>query len=222
MSAVKSLALGSCVVALLSCRDTTAPDAGTLLQPARTQRAISTPLGTAPSAALAINEAGQVVGTHNGFNSAFLWSSGTMTDLPKLPGGQETQAIGINNRGQAVGFSWTSGFSHAVLWDGGVITDLGTLPGAVYSRSIAHALNARGQVVGSSSSSMDFGRDHAVLWENGRITDLGAPPGGGSQALGINDKGEIVGWIQEFGSDTRAALWANRSWPPPGGRIQLC
>jgi probable HAF family extracellular repeat protein len=74
---------------------------------------------------------------------------------------------------------------------------------------VADAINERGQVVGWSSSAVDFGNDHAVLWENGKITDLGAPPLGVSQATGINNRGEIVGITQAFDALQQAALWAN-------------
>jgi probable HAF family extracellular repeat protein len=102
-----------------------------------------------------------------------------------------------------------TGFPHAVLWDRGVITDLGTLPGAVYSQSAASAINDGGQIVGYSSSPVDFGNDHAVVWKDGKITDLGAPPQGASYASYINNRGEIVGRSQAFDANSRATLWAN-------------
>jgi probable HAF family extracellular repeat protein len=41
----------------------------------------------------------------------------SMTDLGTLPDGDYSQALGINSRGQVVGFSYTaSGEDHAVLW----------------------------------------------------------------------------------------------------------
>jgi uncharacterized membrane protein len=40
-----------------------------------------------------------------------------MTDLGTLPGGKESEAVAINNRGQIIGWSDTrSGEQHAVLW----------------------------------------------------------------------------------------------------------
>jgi probable HAF family extracellular repeat protein len=212
MRLVKWPTLGCSVAALLSCGETLAPDAGPLFKSTSTHTFLSTSLGTVHGAATAINEAGEVVGTNDNDDHAFVWSKGTLADLAALPGIQGTMATGINNRGQVVGISPTSGgapvFPHAVIWDRGKVTDLGTLPDAVYSYSAAQDLNARGQVVGWSSSPIDFGNDHAVVWENGKIRDLGAPPRGASYAFGINDLGNIVGWTQAYDANSRAALWA--------------
>jgi probable HAF family extracellular repeat protein len=84
----------------------------------------------------------------------------SITDLGTLPGGYESIAYGINNRGQVVGYSTTaSGEYHAFLWEDGEMTDLGTLGGAY---SVAYGINSRGQVVGYSASAS--GENHAVLW----------------------------------------------------------
>ncbi len=83
----------------------------------------------------------------------------SITDLGTLPGGYESIAYGINNRGQVVGYSTTaSGEYHAFLWEDGEMTDLGTLGGAY---SVAYGINSRGQVVGYSASASGV---HAVLW----------------------------------------------------------
>src|SRR5260370_37601677 len=71
-------------------------------------------------------------------------------DLGALPGGfNYSNALGINERGQVVGYSITaSGKTHACLFENGVMTDLGTVPGCSDSR--ASGVNNRGQVVGES------------------------------------------------------------------------
>ena len=59
------------------------------------------------------------------------YSGGTMTDLGTLPGGEAVK-LGINTKGQIVGWSYTSsGFQHAFLYSGGKMMDLGTLPGGI-------------------------------------------------------------------------------------------
>ena len=75
------------------------------------------------------------------------WSGGSAINLGVLPSGEPgtpfSAATGINNAGQAVGYS--SG--HAVEWNAGRINDLGFLPG--YQFSVAQGINNIGQVVGA-------------------------------------------------------------------------
>ena len=133
-------------------------------------------LGGSDSYASGINDQGQVVGassTKNGSQHAFIWQSGTMTDLGTL-GARFTSssATAINDRGQVVGTSYlakvtqTGQQGHAFVWQNGVMTDLGTL-GAGYATSEAVALNERGAVVGSSRS--ETGSPRPVLWRDGKI-----------------------------------------------------
>ena len=68
-------------------------------------------LGGPTSTALAINDGGEVVGlssTTAGLNHAFLWQKSIMTDLGVLPGDTASFAAAINNKGQAVGYSWAN------------------------------------------------------------------------------------------------------------------
>src|SRR4051794_16732051 len=128
----------------------------------------ATPIGNVRGVAVDINDAGQVAGTEFTVNDgviesgrAFRWYKGTMTMLPTKPGAHGSSATGINNRGQVVGVSPGSGnavtgWPHGVVWNRGVMTDLGALPGAVYDLSAADAINERGQIVGYSSSPVDF------------------------------------------------------------------
>src|SRR4051794_38224104 len=68
-------------------------------------------LGGAYSAAVALNESGQVVGSSalaNGSDHAFLWQNGVMSDLGTL-GGNGSYASDINDAGQVVGAAaWTT------------------------------------------------------------------------------------------------------------------
>ena len=79
--------------------------------------------GNGGSVALAINNAGQVVGhSSNGASEdAFLWSLATgMIDLGTLPSGNTSSAFGINDIGQVVGVSATGANEyHAFLWTSG-------------------------------------------------------------------------------------------------------
>ncbi len=154
-------------------------------------------LGGIGSSASDINDSGQIVGksyiAQDKFNP-FLWQNGTMRDLGTL--GFNGGAMGINNQGQVVGYSGlVVGITHAFQWENGNMIDLGTLPG--HNGSIAYDINDSGQAVGYSSNSLAQ-QSQAVLWSNGQTTDLGNLGGNISAAIGINNKGQVVG----FGNTT--------------------
>jgi probable HAF family extracellular repeat protein len=113
-----------------------------------------------------------------------------MRDLGTL-GGTDSQANGINDSGQVVGWSADNiGHQRAFLYKDGVMKDLGTLGGG--SNSWANGINASGQVVGySDTSSGDY---HAFLYENGVMKDLGTLGGSSSHAMNISASGKVVGW----------------------------
>ncbi len=135
----------------------------------------------------------------------------------KLPG-VDPQARGINNRGQIVGVSDVEGGSygpddrpyHAVLWEKGKMRDLGTLGG---QSSAANAINDRGQIVGWSDTKPKIKGSHEVmhafLWENGRMRDLGTLPGPhpDSEAVAVNQRGQVVGRTNLYEGSSHAFLW---------------
>jgi probable HAF family extracellular repeat protein len=119
------------------------------------------------SEATAANNRGQIVGyvgvrTLLGANSAFLWSKGRMTDLGTM-GGDYSQALGVNDRGTVVGVvDVPSVGSRGFVWRRGVMTTLGVLTEGGMFGGVAHDINDRGVIVGSSGVGSDT--YHAVLW----------------------------------------------------------
>jgi probable HAF family extracellular repeat protein len=105
------------------------------------------------SAAMGINNLGQVVGTSTVDTSlhvhAFLWTPNAgMQDLGTLSPDDDSTATGINNFGQVVGYSNSSFAGRAFLWTtAGGMQDLGSLGGTFTSAS---AINDAGQVTGAS------------------------------------------------------------------------
>ena len=75
-------------------------------------------------------------------------------------------ALGINNRGQVVGYWLSPTGARAFLRDGANVVDLGTLGG---TNDYALSLNAAGQVVGFSE--WDFGT-RAFYTDQGAMTPL--------------------------------------------------
>jgi probable HAF family extracellular repeat protein len=154
----------------------------------------------------------------------FLWQDGVMTPLPTLSGGNNGSAQGINNRGQAVGFSENGtpdatcppGFvnfveGRPVIWENGGVEELFPFPGD--SDAVATAINDDGQAVGWSGNCTTL--FHAVLWQNGTVTDLGnlgGTPQPGfmliNDAAAINNLGQVVGGSVLPGNPSEHAfLW---------------
>jgi probable HAF family extracellular repeat protein len=165
----------------------------------------------------------------------FLWQGGAMEALPLL-GGNNGQAIAINDRGQSVGVAEDSTIGQncaaphtndfqAVVWGPGrgEIQKLRPLPGDTVGMGLW--INQKGQVVGTTGSCgnsllppLAVG-PHAVLWENGSVTDLGNLGGScitpcispilgplGTLALYINNKGQAFGTSVLAGEQTQHAF----------------
>jgi probable HAF family extracellular repeat protein len=112
-------------------------------------------------------------------------------------GGNQSQAIGVNDSGQVVGWSMLAGNSlyHAFLYQNGVMSDIGTF-GAGNS-SAANAVNNNGDVVGYVYNG-STGYQRAFLYSGGVMQDLNGllPANSGwtlIEAHDINDNGQIVG-----------------------------
>jgi probable HAF family extracellular repeat protein len=153
---------------------------------------------------------------------AFLWPDelGEMIDLGTL-GGDLSQACSVNNLGLVVGVAQTADDpveAHAFLWseDLGEMIDLGTM-GGVYS--VASFIHDSGQVVGRSQilgwsnntvtgnraflitpqdvdgdGNLDWFADQDYDGANDLMVDLGTLGGFESQAVAMNDYGQIAGW----------------------------
>jgi len=184
--------------------------------------------------ATSVNSSGQVVGwAENTVHDptcvapqvlqfeAVVWGPGQhqMQQLPPYSGDPDGAATGINDNGQVIGISGICQNAvgnqtaiHALLWQHGTVTNLGNLGG--YAWNTPMALNNHGQIVGFSDLPGDqHGANpnfHAFLWTQSRgIQDLGTLPGDAiSEALGINDQGQVVGVSYGAGfTNPRAFLW---------------
>jgi len=117
-------------------------------------------------------------------------------------------AYGVNNAGKVAGHGTIgtpgSGYE-ATTWKGTTPTALGTLPGGS-GANFAFGINETGQVVGGSNGfqvSPYVTSSQATIWYGTTPTALATPPGLiGSQAIGINNIGQIVGV-----AGTHAIIW---------------
>jgi len=110
-------------------------------------------------------------------------------DLGTL-GGTGSEATGINDRGEVVGWSLDGdGNTQAFHWQNGNMTGLGFLPGG--TSSMANAINDSGEITGRSHvSGTDY---HAFLYRSNSFLDLGTFGGANSIGFALNDKTEITG-----------------------------
>jgi probable HAF family extracellular repeat protein len=187
----------------------------------------------------AVNSRGEVVGQGLdtipdpngmgawGFQSrAFYWKDGAMQDLGTLGTGTNAIAQMINDRGQVVGWSYTSSApttpfcilpltTGTFIWDKkNGMRDIGGLGGTC---TYAIALNNRGQVVGGSAGAGDL-EIHAFVWEAATgITELPTTAGLFADARAINENGEAVGW----GEDANGTTYDAMLWRKRGGKWQV-
>ena len=150
--------------------------------------------------ALSINNNGVAAGV-SGYE-ACIWTNGSVQGLGYLPGGNQSEATGINDLGQVVGEATTStGAVDVCVWSSGSgMRDLGNLPGLSYLSDTVNdqiAINNLGEIVayrGSLSSSETWVWTSNSGWVN-LSQSLDSSGNGWSLwiATGINDSGQIVG-----------------------------
>lgn len=192
-------------------------------------------LGGKRSAALDINEHGQIVGWstvkdtyRNGepISHAFLYENGKMIDLGVLPGEKESAAVAINERGQVLAYGYSTAFEFdttpghnteyptSFVWQDGRKT---ALPEDTFPR----ALNEQGQVIGETypggktwmgTAEEEDDETFVFTWANGGMRALAS---GFSRATAVDNNGRVVGFaLMATGADEwhyRAFVWDERS-----------
>jgi probable HAF family extracellular repeat protein len=140
----------------------------------------------------------------------------TITDLGRFgsPAFYPEYSYGINKSGQVVGAAHHAGGSHAFLHDGASLRDLGVLPGTIISS--ASAINDHVQIVGDSITPAGHGGRggetrigvyYGFLWEDGRLTKLPGLGGRYDYAVGINNRGQILGRSQGTDNKYHVVIW---------------
>ncbi|HWZ51560.1 MAG TPA: hypothetical protein VNW54_08850 [Granulicella sp.] len=163
-----------------------------------------------------VNDFGTVVGVYHDAAGphGFVLDDGAYTPINVTLNGvvqQNTQAFGINQRRDIVGSYGPTGTLHGFVLEDGVFTTL-DFPGANATQTEARGINDRRQIVGTyhdAAGSHGFlfeqeGREHqggdedsrqSEAKHSGQYTAIDVPFTGASNttALGINDRGDIVG-----------------------------
>src|SRR6266567_8978658 len=204
-------------------------------QPDGTMQELPPLPGDSTSAAVAINDLGQVVGIsgdcfvavgNSSARHAVLWQNGVPTDLGNIGGDAWNTPTAINNAGTIVGFANTApGLARtyeALIWtkEGGM-KSLGKLPGD--TRSGAFGINEKGdKIVGLSRGGPHGTR--AVLWQNTKLYDMNQLTVSGSPFLllagDIDQQGHIVGEAYDPATGTNNGGPGFIATPvPPGAAV---
>jgi probable HAF family extracellular repeat protein len=167
-------------------------------------------LGGNNGEASAINNRGEVVGfaedgavdstcpagtTNNRITLSALWERGSAVALPLVGNDPDGVAFGINDQGQAVGYSGNcTTATHAVMWKDKTAFVLQDLGGT--GSNFGYAISNRGQIAGEVGSA-DGTTFYAAVWQNGAdgaVTNIGVlPEDFAAFATGINNRGQVVG-----------------------------
>jgi probable HAF family extracellular repeat protein len=174
------------------------------------------PAEVVSSQATDINDQGQVIGwaSTSTMTAPFIWRDGTFTF-----GSPAHMYKAINNSGWVAGAVFFSNpmRAHATLWRAGAAIDLGVLPGDTHS--VAYDVNDLGWVVGGSYRDREDEDGRPFLWRDGAMIELPFPTGGNGHAMGLNNRGQVVGvTTQDRNYIAHATLWT-AAQPPVAGDV---
>jgi probable HAF family extracellular repeat protein len=130
-----------------------------------------------------------------------------ITSLP-TPAGYDSAALGLNDNGSVVGYSFQGDNYQAFLYtqSSGTSTDVGSLGGQM---NAACAINDSEQVAGYGEDA-NGNLSAFVYTKDGGIKALGSLDGGvSSEAFGLNNSGQAVGDSQNATDDHRPVLFDN-------------
>ena len=160
---------------------------------------------------LGINNSGTVVGYGNAtiFNGFLLTPPSTFTrqNVPNEPGG--TQVVGIDAQGTTVGFFVdANGSNHGFIHSGNGGFQIVDRPGTAFNQLLG--INETGTEVAGYSSTDPAGgtgqKAFVLSRKSNQYTDINAllPTNFNSQATGVNNSGEVVGFFQKAAGDFSA------------------
>lgn len=150
---------------------------------------------------------------------AFIWNSDGLQDLNALVQPPEgtllTEAQDIGTEGAIVGRALHRDKSAGVfIWaPGAALQLLPAIDGA--APETAKAVSPRGHVIGQAALP---GTSQGYIWREGEAARLlTTPEGAGTEALGVNGAGDVVGaWFEDGRADTQPDSSRAMLWPADG------
>jgi probable HAF family extracellular repeat protein len=146
-----------------------------------------------------INDEGFVIGSYdNGLTESYatfynprhqVW-----TALPEMSGFPWSTGTAVNNRGVAVGFAECSCGTNTSWMCDGTNYSFFVVPASIGSEfgTSATGINDRDEVTGYYSDPSDA--FHGFLKRGTNLVTIDVPGASGTQAYGLNDVGDVVGW----------------------------
>lgn len=140
-----------------------------------------------------------------------------VTSLPFVPF-SGTGGEALSNSGAAVGGIHDSDGSVSLAqWFQGRLTHLGAPPGLPsrdFNRPRVFGMNGSGTIVGTIHTSAGDLPSRPFVYDRGRfrVLPLMDPTDRGGAAIGVNSRGEVVGYDHTSSNRTTAWLWANDAY----------
>jgi hypothetical protein len=169
--------------------------------------------GAYATAATRINARGQIIGDYfstreryeQGQKDGFVLDHGRFTRF-SVAGADSTEAVGLDDRGRIVGETFTvepfSGSGY--IRERGRIRLLAPPPGAAFAG--AEEINERGEIVGTYGTDPDVPETRGYLLRRGRHTTFAVPGGEVTQAFGLNNRGQVVGYTADVDDPVQVLL----------------
>jgi uncharacterized membrane protein len=150
-------------------------------------------------------------------NSRFAAERYDVTTLPFIPF-SNTGGEALNNNGVVVGgIANSDGSVSLAKWSKGVLTNLGVPPGLPsqdFNTPRVFGINDSEAVVGTVHTSAGDIPSRWFIYDHGRFTvlPLADPTDLGGAAIGINNRGEVVGYDHTSSNRLTGWLWSNGAY----------
>jgi uncharacterized membrane protein len=140
-----------------------------------------------------------------------------VTPLPFIPFSHTGGEALSNNGVVAGGIVNSDGAVSLAEWCQGVLTELGVppgLPSPEFNRPRVFGINSSGAIVGTIHTAAGDLPSRSFLYDHGRFTVLPLvdPSDLGGAAIGINNRGEVVGYDRTSTNNIIGWLWSNGAY----------